>query len=86
MDILAAARAYMARNWMVVPIPHRSKSPVLLDWPNLRLAEADLPQHFSGNENIGLLLGETSHGLVDVDLSPRPALAAWDSLFARPRQ
>ena len=25
-------------------------------------------------------------GLVDVDLSPKPALAAWDSLFARPRQ
>jgi hypothetical protein len=75
MSILEAARAYLARSWMVIPIPHRSKKPILSGWQKLRLAEADLPQYFTGSENIGLLLGETSLGLVDVDLDAPEAVS-----------
>ncbi len=66
--LLDAARSYTARGYRVVPIPVRSKAPVLTAWQSLRLTEAELPQHFNCVGNIGLLLGEPSGWLVDVDL------------------
>ena len=33
-----------------------------------------------------MVAGFASLGLVDVNLSPKPALAPWDSLFALPRR
>ncbi|MCC6910151.1 MAG: bifunctional DNA primase/polymerase [Phycisphaerales bacterium] len=68
MSRLDAARAYTARGYRCVPIPLRKKGPVDAGWPDLRLDDADLPQHFSGRGNIGLLLGGPSGGLTDVDL------------------
>ena len=50
-----------------VPIPPRLKCPVLTDWQHLRLEEQELDNHFGDDTNIGLLLGEPSGGLVDVD-------------------
>lgn len=68
MSRLDAARAYTARGYRCVPIPLRKKGPVDAGWPDLRLDDADLQQHFSGRGNIGLLLGDPSGGLTDVDL------------------
>ncbi len=68
MSRLDAARAYTARGYRCVPIPLRNKGPVEAGWPDLRLDDADLQQHFSGRGNIGLLLGDPSGGLTDVDL------------------
>ncbi len=68
MSRLDAARAYTMRGFRCVPIPLRKKGPVDAGWPDLRLDDADLQQHFSGCGNIGLLLGEPSGGLTDVDL------------------
>ena len=65
---IGAARGYIRRGWMPVPIPARRKQPVTTGWPALRLLEADVPQHFGEHDNIGLILGEPSGGLVDVDL------------------
>ncbi len=67
-NLLAAARAYLRRGYMPVPIPPGQKGPCTKGWQRLRLAEAELPAHFNGRGNIGLLLGEPSGGLVDVDL------------------
>jgi hypothetical protein len=76
-EVIDAARSYLQRGWRVVPIPFRSKKPVLKGWQALRLDEADLAQHFNGQpQNLGLLLGEPSAGLVDVDLDCREAVAA----------
>ncbi len=68
MSRLDAARAYTAHGYRCVPIPLRRKGPIIEEWQNLRLDEADLPQHFGRRGNIGLLLGEPSGWLVDVDL------------------
>ncbi len=68
LTLLDAARSYTARGYHVVPIPVRSKAPVLTAWQELRLTEPELPQHFNCVGNIGLLLGEPSGWLVDVDL------------------
>ena len=62
------ARTYIARGWAVVPIPPRSKAPVLPAWQKLRLTAEEVPQHFSPGANIGVLLGEPSGWLIDVDL------------------
>jgi hypothetical protein len=68
LSLLDAARAYRQRGWMPVPIPAGQKGPRLRGWQKLRLADDDLPHHFNCAGNIGLLLGEPSGWLIDVDL------------------
>jgi hypothetical protein len=66
---LDVAREYCRRGWAVVPVPHRAKNPGFLEWQKLRLTETDLPTRFNGcPQNVGVLLGEPSRWLVDVDL------------------
>jgi hypothetical protein len=65
---LEAAREYVRRGWCVVPIPYKQKRPLLKEWEHLRLTDADLAAYFDQPANIGLILGEPSGGLVDVDL------------------
>jgi hypothetical protein len=69
MNTLRAAERYVRRGFAVVPVPHGKKGPILKGWENLRLTVEELPQHFNGKrQNVGLILGESSRGLVDVDL------------------
>lgn len=69
MTILEAALFYSRRGWRVIPVPFRSKKPTIKGWPTLRIEPADFSHHFNGKpSNIGVLLGEPSHWLVDVDL------------------
>lgn len=69
MSVFDSAITYSRRGWFVVPIPDRSKNPGFKDWPQWRLTEADLPKHFNGSpQNIGVLLGEPSGWIIDVDL------------------
>jgi hypothetical protein len=75
LTLIESARQYLARGYSVVPLPVRTKSPVLREWINLRLSDDDLPKHFSRRGNIGLLLGEPSRWLVDVDLDCEEAVA-----------
>lgn len=74
-NLLDAARWYLARGFAPIPVPAGTKVPVLKGWTDLRLADADLPQHFNGTGNIGVLLGEPSGWLVDVDLDCEEAVA-----------
>jgi hypothetical protein len=78
-NTLEAARSYRQRGWMPVPIPFREKGPRLPGWQQLRLAEDDLPRFFNGVGNIGLLLGEPSGWLADVDLDYPEALELADA-------
>lgn len=73
-NLLDAARWYLARGYAPIPVPAGSKIPVLKGWTDLRLADADLPLHFNGTGNIGVLLGEPSGWLVDVDLDCEEAV------------
>ncbi|MFH1464005.1 MAG: bifunctional DNA primase/polymerase [Pseudomonadota bacterium] len=60
-----AANAYLARGWAPTPVEARSKSPLLPGWPGRRLGRQDLGL-FEGR-NVGLVLGDASGGLADVD-------------------
>jgi hypothetical protein len=65
---LGAVRRYHNRGFAVVPIPHRSKRPILEGWESLSLTTDELSEHFNGKpQNVGLLLGKPSGGLIDVD-------------------
>jgi len=66
--LLDAARRLTEAGARVVPIPHGEKGPKVEGWPDLRLALDELPLHFNCVGNVGILLGEPSGGLVDVDL------------------
>lgn len=69
MTTLDAATEYARRKWRVIPVPFRSKKPTIKGWPQLRIETSDLPHYFNGSpSNIGVLLGEPSGWLVDVDL------------------
>ena len=67
--MLAAARGYTRRGWRVVPVRPGEKGVSLSGWQHLRLEESDLPRWFAGANphNVGILTGEPSGGLVDVD-------------------
>jgi len=73
---LTAAMRYRAAGWAVVPIPPKTKGPVLKDWTKLQLTEADLPSYFRDEANVGVMNGTPSGGLVDVDIDSQEALAA----------
>lgn len=68
----AAAEYYAGRGWVTLPIAFKEKGVTLYAWTMRGLAEAraalatDFPEHVP--MNVGVLLGDASGGLVDVDL------------------
>lgn len=73
LNTLEAARQYVKLGWRVVPIPRGCKGPIMQGWQHLRLAHADLPREVDPDGNVGLILGEPSGWLVDVDLDSEQA-------------
>lgn len=76
-QVIAAAHDYIQRRWAPIPVPYRSKAPVLAGWPQLRLTVETIPTHFprGGRSNIAVLNGQPSGQLVNVDLDSREAIA-----------
>lgn len=91
MTALSAAQDYKAiRGWSSIPVPFRSKLPIIEGWQKLRLEYHELPRYFRGRCNLGVLLGEPSNWLIDVDLDHHLAvelapefLPETDSIFGR---
>src|SRR5678816_4415922 len=74
MSVLDGAIGYLARGWFVVPVEPREKKPYLKGWPRLRLTSETAPHLFGEDENVGLILGEPSGWLIDIDIDhPRAA-------------
>ena len=71
---LKIAQGYAARGWNPVPIPTQSKAPQGNAWQK-RTAAENLKKFNGGAMNIGVMLGPTSHHLVDVDLDSPEAIA-----------
>ena len=69
------AYKYVQRRWGVVPVPYRAKGPVLRGWQQLRVTEVNFGRYFREElQNVGVLLGEHSSRLIDVDLDHRLAI------------
>lgn len=75
------ARALLKLGFAVIPVPARSKNPNRKCWEQERWTEAELPARFAGKGNIGVLLGEPSGWLVDVDLDDPRALELAETLL-----
>jgi putative DNA primase/helicase len=75
MNTLEAARDYIRRGMIVIPLQQREKKPLVEGWPQLRLQAPDLPRYFGNGTNIGVLLGD-DHGTADADLDCLEAIAA----------
>src|SRR5262249_51817258 len=75
------AQHYLGRGWACVPVPRGKKAPTIKEWQKLRLTGADVARYFSPEGNIGLLLGDPSGGLVDIDLDAPEALQLADDFL-----
>lgn len=73
--VAARAVEYISRGWIVIPVKPRSKQPVEDRWPEQRIAAEQAPNVFHADRNIGVILGDISGGLVDVDLDCPEAIA-----------
>jgi putative DNA primase/helicase len=67
---------YVRAGYAPIPVPAGKKAPKLKGWPELRFRLDDIDDYFGSNTNVGLLLGEPSAGLIDVDLDAREAAVA----------
>jgi len=65
---LEAALWWTEQSFSPVPVPIRSKAPVLSGWPNLRITSANVAEYFNGAaQNVGLLLGLNDAADCDLD-------------------
>ncbi|MEQ8770045.1 MAG: DUF3987 domain-containing protein [Phycisphaerales bacterium] len=76
---LDAALELLDRGLAVIPVPHREKAPRIKEWPDLRLdREACFARFANDPQNVGVLMGEPSGWVVDVDLDDELALELAD--------
>jgi hypothetical protein len=71
---------YIEHGFAPIPIHHKSKQPVSKGWPDLRISNNDIDTYFNEHPiNIGILTGQPSQGLVDIDIDDTAALrfAPW---------
>ncbi|MEI7685950.1 MAG: bifunctional DNA primase/polymerase [Planctomycetota bacterium] len=74
-EVAKAALDYRKLGFYSIPIPLGEKGPKTKDWQKSRHQENDIPRIFERSCNIGLLLGEPSGWLVDIDLDCQEAVA-----------
>ena len=82
-----SAQRYTERGWHVIPIPHRSKCNKTKGWERWRLGIDQLDTCFPHGQamNVGVLLGEPSNWLIDIDIDhPRAVELAPQFLPATP--
>lgn len=80
MSAIEQALAYIEMGWRPIPIPLRAKIPVIDAWPTLQITRDEVPHYFGSPCNIGVILGDVSGGLVDIDLDS-PAAVQLAPLF-----
>jgi len=73
---LDLALEYLRRGWAPIPIPFRDKNPGRFGWQKERHTKDDWRQNCNNGQqiNVGVLMGEPSGGLTDIDLDHPIAL------------
>jgi hypothetical protein len=73
---LDIAKSYIQRGWNPTPIPFKSKIPPGEEWQKRIIDNSNVSDFFNDQpQNIGVIMGPTSGGLVDVDLDCPEAIA-----------
>ena len=73
-DTRRAAERYLRAGLAVIPVPAREKNPNRQGWQRERHTMEDIPKCWNNGQNIGVLTGEPSGWLVDIDLDCPEAL------------
>lgn len=77
------ALEYLDAGWSPIPLYPREKRPVGSNWQKTGIDRARIAEIFHDGCNVGVLLGEVSNGLVDVDLDSAEALKLADAFLPR---
>src|SRR5437762_9512237 len=72
--IFDRVRIYLGKGWQPIPVQPGSKKPRDKNWPDLHLSRNEISSYFQEGDNVGIVLGEPSGGLVDVDLDVPEAI------------
>ncbi len=87
---MTAALDYLRRGWAPLVYARGSKAPKEKGWPDRTYTEAELEAACAKPHNVGIILGERSGGLVDIDLDTGEAvtlagsfLPATEAIFGR---
>jgi hypothetical protein len=75
MGTRARVRGYLERRLAPLPVPLGKKRPVVKGWEKMRVTPENVDDHFTDDQNIGILNGKPSDGLVDVDCDTPEAVA-----------
>jgi hypothetical protein len=78
--VLKTVKEYLDMGMRVIPIPLRTKVPIIHNWQNLQVVAGDVERMFAGT-NVGVVLGPS--GLVDIDLD-HPAAVTLAPKFLPP--
>ena len=77
-----SAQAYINSGFQPIPIPFGEKTPKIRNWNKLRITNDEAPTYFSSPcINIGILLGEPSRNLIDIDIDCVEAIALAGKLL-----
>lgn len=76
-----AATRFIEDGYAPLPLPHGSKDPSRREWQQERIGPDDVPRVFHDKQNVGLLCGEPSGGLLDVDCDAPEAIQAARTLL-----
>jgi putative DNA primase/helicase len=74
-NVLWYAQQYHAAGFRPIPLHPKTKQSAHTNWPALQLPFADLSSQFTASQNVAVVLGEASNGLVDIDLDCPEAIA-----------
>lgn len=79
MYIYVTESQYMQLGWSVVPIPHRSKFPVIpwAEFQKLPASADQVERWVAEGTGLGVVCGEVSQGLVCLDFDDRFAYESW---------
>lgn len=73
--VFDVALDYIKLGLCPIPVPYREKGPTIEGWKQLRITAETAAHYFNGvPQNIGVILGEASRGLCDVDIDCPEAL------------
>jgi hypothetical protein len=79
--LLDEVLALNQRGLALIPVPRGQKAPTISAWQDLRLDADGLCTAFAVPHNVGLLLGDPSGGIIDVDLDAAEARLLADAFL-----
>ena len=83
LELVEAVLVLKGRGWEPLWVPPRSKNPNRRNWQNERLEEDEIKTRFARGGNVGLITGEPSGGLTDVDLDAMEAIDCAGDYYRR---